>query len=146
MALHSQLDQIINAMLPFVQKFHSQGQLAPHAASLSRSGELIGATLATNDNRRVSVPDTLAHFENQFRQAANADQIIASAVFYHGVGLTTLGTPAQTVEEAGAIVGMLEHKAGDSVYLVIPYHDTDAGIEYELGRLITKPASVFLPR
>jgi hypothetical protein len=143
MALNSQLDQIIHAMLPVLKQFHSKGQLAPHAASLNLAGDLKGASLVVTGNQSVSVSEALVHFESQFREAATAGQIVASAIFFHGVGLTRIGTPASTIGEASALVGMLEHKAGDSVYLIIPYHFTDSGIEYALGKLIAKPASVF---
>ena len=144
MALHPQLDELINAMLPFVQEFHAKAQLAPHAASINTTGEIEGSALVTQDNRNVSVHEALAHFESKFLHAAKAGEIVASAVFFHGVGLAEPGRPAQTEEEARAIVALLEHKAGESVFLVIPYAVSAGAIHYEMGKLIAKPAAVFL--
>jgi hypothetical protein len=143
MALHPQLDELIHAMLPVVQQFHSKGQLAPHAASMRQDGDIHGAALVTGDDRNLSVAEAVAYFESTFGEAAKAGEIVASAIWYHGVALFQPIRPADTVEEACTLTALLEHKSGDSVYLVIPYRATDAGIEYELGRLIAKPASVF---
>lgn len=143
MALHYQLDELINAMLPFVQQFHSKGQLAPHAASMNNKGEIEGSALVTQDDRNLSVPEALSHFESNFRQAAENEEIVASAIFFHGVGLANPSRPAETEEEARAIVALLEHKLGESVFLLIPYQATASGIQYEMGKLISKSAVVF---
>ena len=144
MALHSQLDELLNAMLPFVQQFHSKYQLAPHAASMNNAGEIKGSALVTKDNQSLSVAEAISHFELKFRKAAEARAIVASAVFFHGVGLAEPAKPAQTEEEACALVALMEHRSGQSVFLVIPYSATDSGIQYEMGKLIAKPAAVFL--
>lgn len=143
MALHSQLEELINAMLPFVQEFHSKGQLAPHAASMSNAGEIKGSALVTPDDRGLSVPEALSHFQAKFHQAARDKEIIASAVFFHGVGLVEPSRPAETESEARAIVALLEHEVGESVFLVIPYQSTPSGIAYSIGKLVSKPAVVF---
>ena len=133
----------MNAMLPLVQQFHAKGQLAPHAASMDNAGEIKGSALVVQDSRTLSVPEALSHFESTFRQAAQASEIVASAVFFHGVGLAEPARHAKTEEEARAIVALLEHKSGDSVFLVVPYESTPGGITYEVGKLIGKPAAVF---
>ena len=81
--------------------------------------------------------------ESKFRDAAEAKEIVASAIFFHGVSIIDPSKPAETEEEARAIVAMLEHQAGDSVFLVIPYEVKEDNIEYQEGKLITKPLSVF---
>jgi hypothetical protein len=144
MTLHSQLGELIDAMLPFVQQFHAKGQLAPHAASMNATGQITGSALVTEDHRTFCVPEALAHFESTFRRAAEAGNIVASAVFFHGVGLGDPARPAQTSEEAQAIVALLEHRAGESVFLVTPYHMAQNGIQYQSGKVVPKPASVFL--
>src|SRR5688500_6353463 len=101
-------------MLPFVQKFHANNQLAPHAASIDLAGEIHGAALVAEDGRHMSVEAAIAHFETTYRQAASAGTIVASAIFFHGVGLMDPARPAQTLDEARAIVALLEHRAGDS--------------------------------
>jgi hypothetical protein len=150
MALHPQLDQLINAMLPLVQQCHAEGELAPHAASMSASGEMTGEAFVVKDETAVersgSVREALAYFEGKFRKAAQANEIVASAIFFHGVGLAEPARPAQTAEEASALVALLEHRVGESVFLVIPYRVAEVGIQYELGKLVAKPAAVFSPK
>ena len=143
MAIHSQLDELIHAMLPFVQEFHAKNQLAPHAASIDLAGEIHGSALVAEDGRHMAVEAAIAHFETTYGQAARAGTIVASAIFFHGVGLPEPARPAQTLDEARAIVALLEHRAGDSVFLVIPYRMAADGIHYEMGKLIKKPAVVF---
>jgi hypothetical protein len=143
MALHSQLDDLINTMLPVVQQFHAKSQLAPHAACMRTDGTITGSALITNDDRNLSVSEAITHFEAAFREDAQHGRIVASAIFFHGVGLHQPIRPAQTLEEARTLVALLEHAAGESVHLVIPYRVTDKGIEYEMRRLIAKVSAVF---
>lgn len=144
MPIHAQLDELIHAMVPFVQQFHAKGQLAPHAASTNNAGVMEGAALVAEGDKHLSVTEALAHFESNFRAAAEANGIVASAVFFHGTAMSIPPKPAQTAEEASTLVALLEHKAGDSVYLVIPYSRVNGSIEYETGKLFAKPAAVFL--
>jgi hypothetical protein len=146
MALHSQLDELINTMLPFVQQFHAKNQLAPHAAFINTDGELLGVAITDKDvssDVEFSVLDAITHFELQFQKAAKANEIIASAIFFHGIGIIEPQKPAQTEEEAHTIVVLLEHQIGESVSLIIPYEVVDGTIQYHTGRLISKPISVF---
>jgi hypothetical protein len=106
MALHSQLDELINTMLPFVQQFHAKNQLAPHAAFINTDGELLGVAITDKDvssDVEFSVLDAITHFELQFQKAAKANEIIASAIFFHGIGIIEPQKPAQTEEEAHTI-------------------------------------------
>ncbi|MCX9158618.1 hypothetical protein OPU71_21095 [Niveibacterium sp. 24ML] len=143
MALHSQLDDLIGAMLPFVQEFHARSQLAPHAASINVAGEIKGSALVTQDNQQISVAEAISHFETKFRESAASNEIVASAIFFHGVGLSDPARPAENIEDACVIVALLEHKAGDSVYLVVPYERAGDGFAYQMGKLVSKPCAVF---
>ncbi|WP_163997444.1 hypothetical protein [Pyxidicoccus caerfyrddinensis] len=144
MTIHHQLSEMIDVVLPNVQNFHSRGQMAPHAASMNGAGQIKGSLLATDNGCHLTVPEALAHFESELRRAAEEGSIVASAIIFHGVGLADPAQPAQTKGEASAIVALLEHEAGDSVFLVIPYQVTRRGIQYEMGKLVRKPAAVFL--
>lgn len=144
MSIHTQLDELIHAMVPFVQQFHSKGQLAPHAASTNNASTIEGSALVAEGGNHLGVVEAVAHFESKFREAAKAGDIVASAVFFHGTELSVPPKPAQTEDEARTLVALLEHKAGDSVYLVIPYSSVNGSIEYGMGKLFTKPAAVFL--
>lgn len=150
MALDPQLDELIHRMLPVVQDFHSKGMFAPHAASVNSGGELTGQALTTDGSTQLSVSQAIEHFETTFAAKATAGQIRATGIFYHSPGLVTdadglSAPPANTTDECRTIVGLLEHASGDSVYLLIPYSGEAQVIEYAVGKLIDKPARIFVP-
>ena len=53
-------------------------------------------------------------------------------------------SPAAAADECRAVVALLEHSSGDSVYLILPCSGEDKAIEYALGKRIEKPAKIFL--
>lgn len=143
MPLNPQIDVLIQAMLPVVKQFHEKMQLAPHAATMSNVGEISGRAIVNKDNNiQMSVSEAISHFETEFRKLSETGEITASAIFYHGAGVWP-PVPAQTAEEANKIVAILEHKDGDSVYLIIPYVVSNNACEYSLGSLVEKPRVVF---
>lgn len=143
MSLNLDVDNLINAMLPIVKQFHSNMQLAPHAATMSSAGEISGRAVVNESNEReMSVPEVLSYFEDKFKSLAESDEIIASAIFFHGTGVWP-PKPAETAQEANKIIAMLEHRNGDSVYLIIPYVISNGECEYSLGTLVEKPRVVF---
>lgn len=143
MSLNPQTDELINAMLPIVKRFHSNMQLAPHAATMSDAGEISGrAVVNENNESQMSVVEAISYFEAEFIKLAKSGEIAASAIFYHGTGIWP-PTPAQSVEEANKIVVILEHIDGDSVYLLIPYVISNGECEYSMGSLVEKPSAIF---
>lgn len=149
MALHTQLDELIQRVLPVVQHFHSQGMFAPHAATIKSSGELSGHALTSDGTTQLSVAQTIEHFESQFAREAQADGIRAAAIFYHSPGIVPAGNgvslpPADTTDDCKNIVAILEHASGESVYLLIPYSGEAEAIEYSVGKLIEKNPRIFL--
>lgn len=148
MAIHSQLDELIDRVLPIVQNFHCKGMFAPNAATIDANGELSGHALTTDGSAQISVSQAIEHFENKFALQAKSKEIQASGIFYHSLGIDTTGDkvqlpPANTMDECKTIVALLEHAGGDSVYLVIPYSGQPPQINYGVGKLIEKPANVF---
>src|SRR5262249_30345390 len=110
---------------------------------------LTGRALTSDGSNQLSVGQALAHFENSFRQLAQAGQICASAVFYHSAGIDPSSgkvelPPASTIDECRTLVGLLEHVSGQSVYIVIPYTGEAESIVYVTGTLIEKPPAVFI--
>ncbi|KAF0812413.1 hypothetical protein IGB42_03081 [Andreprevotia sp. IGB-42] len=149
MALHPQLDELIHGVLPMVQDFHRKGMFAPHAATIDDKGKLSGHALTTDGTTQFSVAQALEHFENTFALQAKSGEIQAASIFYHspGIGGSTGKVqlpPAITTDECRTIVALLEHSSGDSVYLLIPYNGQPPQIEYGIGKLIEKPAKMFL--
>jgi hypothetical protein len=148
MSLHPQLDELIHRVLPVVQDFHSKGMFSPHAATINNAGELSGHALTTDGKTQLSVAQTIEHFENKFSGQANSGEIRATGIFYHSPGLDASGNrvslpPAGNTDECRAIVALLEHSSGESVYLLVPYSGEAEAIEYAVGKLIEKPAKIF---
>jgi hypothetical protein len=149
MALHAQLNEILDAVLPVVQQFHGRSMYAPHAAMMGRDGVITGHALTSDGSNHLSVEQALAHFAESFRPLAQAGEISASAVFYHSVGIAPSSgrvelSPASTIDECRVLVGLLEHESGQSVYIVIPYRGEAGSIEYDTDTLIEKPPAVFV--
>jgi hypothetical protein len=147
MVLHAQLDELISTLLPFVKEFHARGQLGAHAASINSDGEVIGSALIVEKDRHLSASEALNYFESTFRQAAQAREIVASGIFYHGVGLADPARAAQTEDEACTLVALLEHQSGQSVIYVVPYRlgePNGSDIVYLEAESIPKPAAIFL--
>lgn len=147
MPIHPQLDEILNYMSPLVRELHSAGSLAPVAATMDKTGELNGdAYIVENSDdssANLSIQDVLDRFEKKHREAAAVGEIVASAIFFHGVALSEPIRPAQTYEEACTIVGLVEHIDGDSFFFVVPYEISEDVVNYLGVRLIEKPATVF---
>lgn len=149
MALHQQLDELINRVLPVVQDFHRKGMFAPHAASVDAAGNVAGHALTTDGTTQLLVGQALEHFERKFAQQAGLSEIQGTGIFYHSPGVdTSAGTvtlpPATTTYECRTLVALLEHVAGDSVYLLIPYGGEGPALEYGLGKLVEKPRKIFV--
>lgn len=151
MALHPQLDELIHRMIPVVQDFHGKGMFSPHAATIDNAGELSGHALTADGTTQLSVMQTIEHFEDKFSRQAESGEIRATGIFYHSPGIDASGhkvslPPAATTDECRAIVALLEHSSGDSVYLLVPYSGEAKAIEYAVGKLIEKPAKIFRPK
>lgn len=151
MALHPQLDELIHGMLPIVQDFHREGMFAPHAATINSKGELVGHALVIEVTGELTVSQAIEYFESEFALQARRGEIQASGIFYHSAGIDAsdnkvLLPPASTTDECKAIVALLEHSCGDSVYLLIPYSGQPPQVEYGTGELIEKPAKMFLSK
>jgi hypothetical protein len=151
MALHPQINELIQRVLPVVQDFHRKGMFAPHAATIDTAGNLAGRALTTDGTAQLSVAQAIEHFESSFSKQAVLGEIQATGIFYHSPGIdTSAGSvslpPANKTDECKALVALLEHAAGDSVYLLIPYLGEPPSVEYEVGKLVERPSKVFASR
>ncbi|MEB4592507.1 hypothetical protein VSS37_16095 [Candidatus Thiothrix sp. Deng01] len=155
MTLHPKLNELLDEMLPIVQDFHRQGMFAPHAAFIDDEGNCTGSALTTDGSCSLSVSQALDYFENRFSQLAAEGKIQASAIFYHSSGVKVtedfevshiagrLFAPADHEDECHILVVLLEHAAGDSVYLQCSYTGQPPSVDYQMDFLIEKPAKVF---
>lgn len=123
MALHHQLDELVNRALPVVQDFHRRGMFSPHAATIDASGSVAGHALTTDGSTQLSVAQAIEHFEQKFSGPAGLNEIQGAGIFYHSPGIATSEgrvslPPATTTDECRTLVALLEHAAGDSVCLL----------------------------
>ena len=142
-ALHPQPDELIDTLLPLLKQFHAAGQMGAHAGAIINAGEVIGSALTVCSDQFVSAEHALGSLESMFRQDAQAGKIVATGVFYHGIGLSNPGLAARFDSAAKALVALLEHRLGDLFVLVIPYSRSELGIESNNARLFAKPATLF---
>lgn len=148
MSLHTQLEELLNRVMPVVKQFHSKAMYAPHAATMDSAGDVTGRAFTSDGTSNLTVGQSLVHFESGFAELARKNEIHASGIFYHGAGMNSSSgvlelPPAETEGECVAVVGLLEHISGQSVYLYIPYSGERDAIEYATGKLIAKPQKVF---
>lgn len=149
MALHAQTDELIQQMMGIVKHFHSKEMLSPHAGTINAQGVFSGTALTSDGSTQLTVAQSLAHFETSFKNLALDAKIVASGIFYHGVGVQVEDNrvtlpPANALDECRAVVGLLEHNSGDSFYLVVSYEGTGNNIQYASGKLIEKQPFVFV--
>ncbi len=142
--LGSQLNELLEALLPLIQRLHTQGDLAPNAAFMNASGEICGLAFLSDDTTDMTVAEALERMEARLRALAHEKDIVASAVFYHAVSLEKELRPAAHASEAATLVGMLEHADGQSFYFAMPYTSGSGGPVYERARLIERPPTVFV--
>lgn len=149
MALHQQLDELINRVLPVVHDYHRKSMFSPHAATIDAGGIVSGHALTTDGSAQFSVLQAIEHFERKFAQQASLKEIQGTGIFYHSPGIDTSAgvvalPPATTTDECRNLVALLEHASGDSVYLLIPYSGEPPAVEYAVGKLVEKPLRVFV--
>jgi hypothetical protein len=149
MTVHHQLNDLIARMLPVVQDFHRRGMFSPHAATIDAAGAVAGHALTTDGTTQLSVSQAIEHFERKFAAQGRLGEVCGTGIFYHSGGIDASRgqmslPPATTTDECRNVVALLEHVSGDSVYLLIPYSGEPPKIQYEVGKLIDKPAAVFI--
>lgn len=151
MALHPQLEELIDRLLPVVQDFHRKRMFSPHAATVDAAGSVSGHALTNDGSTHVSVLQAIEHFERKFSRQADLNEIHGTGIFYHSPGIDTstgvvIVPPAATTDECRTLVALLEHASGDSFYLLLPYSGEPPAVEYAMGKLVKKPSRVFAAR
>ena len=138
-----QLKELLEALLPLVERLHAKGDLAPTAAYLDASGEIGGFAFTSDDVAAadMTVDEALQRMQERMRELAAAQDIVASAIFYHAVSLEDDARPAAYASEAAMLIGMLEDVDGQSFYFARPY---TSGPVYQRARLIERPPTVFV--
>jgi hypothetical protein len=127
-AAQEDLDQLLNALLPFAQQMLGQhGEFFPFGATIRADGE-VRVAAADAGETRPDPEDVLAAVEDSLRADAEAGTITAA------------GTAANVVVDLGdgpgdAIVVDLDHADGESVRVFLPYSEGESG-GYVYGDLV----------
>lgn len=113
---HPDLDQLLDALLPFAQKcLVERGEFYPFGASLSRAGDLVLQAAHAGDDPPPAL-EGLATLEGILRtQAANGE--IRAA----GLCVAVRTQPLGHTKKIDAIHVGLEHQTGESVSVFLPY-------------------------
>lgn len=151
---HPELMTLVESQFEILKTFQQSGSLAPVVASMKPSGEIQTALGVNQDvwNSRHIETDTrdsivffplgedemtpagaISFFVKKFRAAAHNGEIVASAIFFHGIydpESARLGLkPAEIGEEPDCIVAQLDHRMSQAISLVIRY-TRDSNGEY----------------
>lgn len=151
---HPELMTLVESQFEILKTFQRDGSLAPVVASMKPSGEIQTALVVNQEvwNSRHIETDArdsivffpqgegettpagaVAFFVEKLRTAARNGEIVASAIFFHGIydpESARLGLkPAETGEEPDCIVAQLDHRMSQAISLVIRY-SRDSNGEY----------------
>jgi len=113
---HPDLDDLLNALLPFAQQtLAKHGEFFPFGASVTPTGEIF-ATGAYEGNEHPPSQQLIDLLTQAFRQEASAGKIRAAAIC---CGVRAI-PPGQT-EKTDAIRISAEHQNGEAVDVYLPY-------------------------
>lgn len=105
--------------IPFIKMHHKKGSLAPIAAAVNSTGEVVARALVGNSPGSVSVKDALRYYKKVFRDDAKDGKIIAAIIYYH----------SHLSDDNTAIVALIEN-ALRSYAFIIPYCSNQEKTEY----------------
>ncbi len=126
---HPDLDQLLNAMIPFAQEMlAADGDFYPFGASIDKAGEgnLIGAE---TEDEHPSAEDVINLLLAGFRDAAGKGAIRAV-----GICFDVFTVPPGEEEQTDAICVRLEHADGEAASVYLPYQKAGEG-EFTYGEL-----------
>jgi hypothetical protein len=113
--LHPDLNQLLNAMVPFGQQMlEEHGEFLPYGGVMTTSGEITAE--AAYEGEEPSSQKLIEMMTRVFRQRAAAGEIRAAGMFYD----CRIIPPGQT-EQTNAICASLEHQSGQFVDVFLPY-------------------------
>jgi hypothetical protein len=169
---HPELMTLLESHMPLLQSLLESDSLAPVAATLKPSGEIQAHMLFNRDvwaSQGLQTDPTdpvvlyplgpaeetpegaIRFFIDLFRAAADQGEIVATAIFFHGIYTTTraaeLGImPAKIGEEPNCLIAMLDHRLSQTMSVVQRYA-RDARGEWQFAPATHHPAfpSIFNP-
>jgi len=113
---HPDLDQLLDALLPFAQQMLARnGEFYPFGSTMTTAGEVV-AQSAYDGHEHPQSQRIIDLMKQAFRQMAAAGQIRAAGICYD---IRTI-PPGQT-EKMDAICVSAEHQSGEGVICCVPY-------------------------
>ncbi|MFO0828715.1 MAG: hypothetical protein U0572_11290 [Phycisphaerales bacterium] len=113
---HPDLDNLMNALLPFAQQMLAKhGEFYPYGSTMTTGGEIVSQAAYSGDDHPKSQP-LIELMTQAFRAMAASGEIRAAGICYD---VRTI-PPGQT-EKTDAICLGLEHQTGQSVSVFLPY-------------------------
>jgi len=113
---HADLDQLLNAVLPFAQQMLSKhGKFFPFGASMTTGGKIEMHAAYDGDEQPPS-QQLIDLLSGAFRQQASSGQIRGAAICYD---VRTI-PPGQT-DKTDAICVSAEHQNGEAADVYLPY-------------------------
>jgi hypothetical protein len=113
---HPDLDQLLNAVLPFAQQMLAKhGEFFPFGSSMTTDGEIIANGAYDGDEQPPS-QQLIDLLTQAFRQEAAAGKIRAAAICYD-----VRTVPPGRSEKTDAICVSSEHQNGEAADVYVPY-------------------------
>jgi len=113
---HPDLDELLNAVLPFAQQMLSDhGEFFPFGSAMTVDGKIEELAAFTGDERPSS-EELIALLTRGLRQKATAGEIRAAAICYD---VRTI--PPGHSEKTDAVCVSLEHQDGETADVYLPY-------------------------
>jgi hypothetical protein len=112
---HPDLENLMNAMLPFAQKMLAKrGQFYSYGSTMTIDGQVVAQAAYEGEQ---PTPEQLIHLMTQtFRQQAAEGKLRAAGICYD-----VLTVPPGKTQKTDAICVGLEHQSGQTVSVFLPY-------------------------
>jgi hypothetical protein len=113
---HPDLEELLNALIPFAQEMLSKhGEFYPFGASIDAKGEVTAQAAETGEENPDS-QEVIAMLLAGMRAEAERGEIRAAGICYD----SRVVPPGKT-EKTDAIACRLEHRSGEAVQTFVPY-------------------------
>jgi len=113
---HPDLDELLNALLPFAQQMLAEhGEFYPFGSTMTVAGKIVAQAAHIGEEHPKSQP-LIELLTQAYRQQALNGEIRAAGICYD---VRTI-PPGQT-EKTDAVCLALEHQTGQSVSVFVPY-------------------------
>jgi hypothetical protein len=113
---HPDLDELLNALLPFAQQMLSaHGEFFPFGAAMNADGQIALHSAGTGSEQPAST-EVIDMLIAVFRQQAANKEVRACGICYD----VRVIPPGHT-DKTDAICVALEHESGESIGVILPY-------------------------